>query len=146
LKEVINVATEIKTPSLSVYLEPDIAKESMLAKNVQQKLTYTSLRTVTAAVEIWYDPNPSSTIIERTPSSLSRSLPSLMMRSSRSYTCSLHGSFISKMIDCKLTMAYIAGRITESFKTDLFVIWREDHSEKLIIHCHVLGGGEMMLR
>ena len=37
------------------------------------------------------------------------------------------------MIDRKLTMAYVAGRIAESFKTDLFVIWSEDNLEKLII-------------
>ncbi|KAK0440787.1 DNA-directed RNA polymerase II, subunit 1 [Armillaria borealis] len=53
LKEIINVATNIKTPSLT-----------FLTKKVQQQLTYTSLRTITAAVEIWYDPDPSSTIIE----------------------------------------------------------------------------------
>lgn len=64
LKEIINVATNIKTPSLSVYLQPEVAKNSLLAKNVQQELAYTSLRTVTAAIEIWYDPDPSSTIIE----------------------------------------------------------------------------------
>ena len=63
LKEIINVATNIKTPSLNVYLEDDIAKSSVLAKNVQQELAFTSLRTVTAAVEIWYGPDPSSTII-----------------------------------------------------------------------------------
>jgi DNA-directed RNA polymerase II subunit RPB1 len=52
LKEIINVATNIKTPSLSVHLEPQIARDPMLVKNVQQDLTYTSLRTVTVAVEI----------------------------------------------------------------------------------------------
>jgi len=30
LKEILNVATKIKTPSLSAYLEPDVAEESML--------------------------------------------------------------------------------------------------------------------
>jgi DNA-directed RNA polymerase II subunit RPB1 len=30
LKEITNVATKIKTPSLTVYLEPDIAEESLL--------------------------------------------------------------------------------------------------------------------
>jgi DNA-directed RNA polymerase II subunit RPB1 len=64
LKEIINVATNIKTPSLTVYLEPEISRSRFLAKNVQQELAYTSLRTVAAAVEIWYDPDPSSTIIE----------------------------------------------------------------------------------
>ncbi|KAF5365354.1 hypothetical protein D9757_013779 [Collybiopsis confluens] len=64
LKEIINVATNIKTPSLSVYLEPGLQFDANLAKNVQQELAYTTLRTVTAAVEIWYDPDPTSTIIE----------------------------------------------------------------------------------
>jgi DNA-directed RNA polymerase II subunit RPB1 len=40
LKEIINVATNIKTPSLSVYLQPEIAKDAVLAKNVQQELAY----------------------------------------------------------------------------------------------------------
>jgi len=36
----------------------------MKAKVVQTELAYTSLRTVTAVVEIYYDPDPSTTIIE----------------------------------------------------------------------------------
>jgi DNA-directed RNA polymerase II subunit RPB1 len=47
-----------------VYLDPEVSSDAILAKNVQQELAYTSLRTVTPAVEIWYDPDPSSTIIE----------------------------------------------------------------------------------
>jgi DNA-directed RNA polymerase II subunit RPB1 len=47
-----------------VYLEPQIARDPMLVKNVQQDLTYTSLRTVTVTVEIWYDPDPTETIID----------------------------------------------------------------------------------
>jgi hypothetical protein len=58
LKEIINIATKIKTTSLTVYLKPDIAEESLLAKNIKQELTYTTLHTVTAAMEIWYDPDP----------------------------------------------------------------------------------------
>ncbi|KAJ3991168.1 hypothetical protein F5050DRAFT_1872774, partial [Lentinula boryana] len=41
LKEIINVATNIKTPSLSVYLEPALRFNANLAKNVQQELAYT---------------------------------------------------------------------------------------------------------
>jgi len=61
---IINVATNTKTPSLAVRLTPDFAKEDVMARKVHQQLTYALLRTVTAAVEIWYDPDPSSTIIE----------------------------------------------------------------------------------
>ena len=46
------------------------------------------------------------------------------------------------MIDRKLSMQYVAGRIAESFKTDLFIIWSEDNSEKLVIRCQVLGSAD----
>ena len=44
----------------------------------------------------------------------------------------------AKMIDRKLSMQYVAGRIAESFKTDLFVIWSEDN----FIRCRVLGSAD----
>ena len=144
LKEIINVATNIKTPSLTVYLEPEISRSRFLAKNVQQELAYTSLRTVTAAVEIWYDPDPSSTIIEDD----SVFVESFFAIPDEEIDSKLHlqSPWLlrleldrAKMIDRKLTMHYVAGRIAESFKTDLFVIWSEDNSEKLIIRCRVLG-------
>src|SRR3984957_8438514 len=147
LKEIINVATHIKTPSLSVYLDPEIARSPTLAKNVQQELAYTSLRTVTAAVEIWYDPNPSATIIEED----SVFVESFFAIPDEEVESKLHlqSPWLlrleldrAKMLDRKLTMAYVAGRIAESFKTDLFVIWSEDNSDKLIIRCRVLGGAD----
>ncbi|KAL0366612.1 UNVERIFIED_CONTAM: DNA-directed RNA polymerase II subunit RPB1 [Sesamum radiatum] len=64
LREIINVAKKIKTPSLSVYLRPDVSKTKERAKNVQCALEYTTLRSVTQATEVWYDPDPMSTIIE----------------------------------------------------------------------------------
>jgi DNA-directed RNA polymerase II subunit RPB1 len=42
------------------------------------------------------------------------------------------------MVDRKLMMASVASHIAETFQTDLFVIWGEDNSEKLIIHCKVM--------
>jgi hypothetical protein len=45
----------------------------------------------------------------------------------------------AKMIGRKLTMHYVASRTAESFKIDLFVIWSEDNSEKLVIRCRVLS-------
>ncbi|KAF8875548.1 hypothetical protein CPB85DRAFT_540875 [Mucidula mucida] len=147
LKEIINVATNIKTPSLTVYLEKDIAADQHLAKNVQQELAYTSLRTVTASVEIWYDPNPSSTIIEEDSTFVEAffAIPDeeteskLHLQSPWLLRLELDRA---KMIDRKLTMNYVAARISDSFKTDLFVIWSEDNSDKLIIRCRVIAGGD----
>ncbi|KAK0506634.1 DNA-directed RNA polymerase II, subunit 1 [Armillaria luteobubalina] len=147
LKEIINVATNIKTPSLTVFLEPSIAANQHKTKEVQQQLTYTSLRTITAAVEIWYDPDPSSTIIEED----SVFVESFFAIPDEEIESKLHTQSPwllrleldrAKLIDRNLPMSYVAGRIKESFKTDLFVIWSEDNSEKLIIRCRVIGDGD----
>ncbi|KAE9393327.1 beta and beta-prime subunits of DNA dependent RNA-polymerase [Gymnopus androsaceus JB14] len=147
LKEIINVATNIKTPSLSVYLDPAFQFDAALAKNVQQKLACTSLRTVTAAVEIWYDPDPSSTAIEEDEVFVESffAIPDEEVESK----LHLQSPWLlrlepdrAKMLDRKLTMAYVASRIAESFKTDLFVIWSEDNAEKLVIRCRALGGAD----
>ena len=147
LKEIINVATNIKTPSLSVYLASELAESSTLAKNVEQELAYTSLRTVTSAVEIWYDPDPTATTIEE-DSVFVESFFAILDEYIES-KLHLQSPWLlrlvldrARMIDRKLTMAYVAGRVAESFKTDLFVIWSEDNSEKLVIRCRVLGGAD----
>ncbi|KAI5120862.1 hypothetical protein M0805_008235 [Coniferiporia weirii] len=147
LKEIINVATNIKTPSLTVYLQPEIAAVDTRAKSVQTELAYTSLRTVTAAVEIYYDPDPSTTIIEEDKEFVDAffAIPDEEIESG----LQLQSPWLlrleldrSKMLDRKLTMNYVAGRIAESFKADLFVIWSEDNAEKLVIRCRVLGGAD----
>ena len=56
--QIINLAKNIKTPSLTVYLVGEAAKDREAAKNVQCSLEYTTLRRVTEATEIDYDPDP----------------------------------------------------------------------------------------
>jgi RNA polymerase Rpb1 len=114
LKEIINVTTNIKTLLLMVFLRPNLSVSAELAKIVQQELAYTSLCTVTAAVEIWYDPDPQSTIIEEDQVFVEAffAIPNKEMEQ-QLHTYSLHGFFIwrwavLKMIDCKLTMEFVS--------------------------------------
>ncbi|KAF6751321.1 RNA polymerase II large subunit [Ephemerocybe angulata] len=147
LKEIINVATNIKTPSLTIHLDPELAAAAELAKNVQQELAYTSLRTVTAAVEIWYDPNPTATIIEEDELFVESffAIPDEEIESKLHLQSPWLLRLVldrSKILDRKLSMHYVASRIVECFKSDLFVIWSEDNSDKLVIRCRVLGSAE----
>ncbi|KAM3378881.1 hypothetical protein P3S68_011294 [Capsicum galapagoense] len=57
LREIINVTKKIKTFSLSVYLKPGVGKTKEKAKTVQCALEYTTLRSVTQATKVWYDPD-----------------------------------------------------------------------------------------
>jgi DNA-directed RNA polymerase II subunit RPB1 len=65
LKEIINIAKKIKTPTLSVYLKEEggWSKDRDLAKSVQASLEYTTLKGVTQATEIHFDPDPVNTLI-----------------------------------------------------------------------------------
>lgn len=58
LTEIINIAKNIKTPSLSVYLTGEAARDRDAATVVQCALEYTTLRRITHATEVWYDPDP----------------------------------------------------------------------------------------
>jgi len=56
LKEIINVSKRPKTPSLTVFLREEFARDSEAAKEVQSILEHTTLGSVTRRTEIWYDP------------------------------------------------------------------------------------------
>lgn len=64
MKELINVAKTVKTPSLTVYLRPEISQDQEAAKTVQAHLEHTTLEKVTSYAQIVYDPNPTETIID----------------------------------------------------------------------------------
>jgi len=106
-------------------------------------LAYTSLGTVTAAVEIWYNPEPTSIIIEEDTLFVKSffAIPDVHRGQLAPWLLRLELDR-AKMINAKLTMSHVAGQIAETFDKDLFVIWSEDNSEKLIIRCQVSGGAE----
>ena len=143
LKEILNVAQNIKTPSLTIYLSPDYANNIELAKEVQSAVEHTTLRTVTKATEIYYDPEPTETIIEEDRDFVEAffAIPdeeveaNLLRQSPWLFRLELDRA---KMLDKKLSMADVAGKIAETFSTDMFTIWSEDNADKLIIRCRII--------
>ncbi|KAK9467549.1 hypothetical protein V1512DRAFT_237214 [Lipomyces arxii] len=143
LKEILNVAKNIKTPSLSIYLLPECAESMDKAKAVQSAIEHTTLKTVTAATEIYYDPDPHSTVIEEDVDTVEAyfSIPDEQVEA----TIDRQSPWLlrfeldrAKLLDRQLTMSQVAEKIIQDFKEDLFVIWSEDNSEKLVIRCRVL--------
>jgi DNA-directed RNA polymerase II subunit RPB1 len=63
LKEIINVAKKIKTPSLSIHLQREYSKDQNIMREVQSSIEHTTLEHVMFKSEIYYDPNPEETII-----------------------------------------------------------------------------------
>ena len=63
LKEIINVAKKIKTPSLSIHLLREYSADQNIMREVQSSIEHTTLEHVMLKSEIYYDPNPDETII-----------------------------------------------------------------------------------
>ena len=64
LKEVINVAKTIKTPSLNIFLTKDIEKSQRDAVRVGDQIQYCNLASLVSDWGIYYDPEPMETIIQ----------------------------------------------------------------------------------
>ena len=64
LREIINVSKHTKTPSLTVYLKKKYSMDKGKAKEIQASLQHTTLYDVLMSTEIYYDPNPTETVIE----------------------------------------------------------------------------------
>ena len=63
LKEIINLTKKLKTPSMTVYLKPNISMKEESAKKLQASIEHTTMMNITLTSEIYYDPNPRTTII-----------------------------------------------------------------------------------
>ncbi|KAJ7831990.1 hypothetical protein B0H13DRAFT_2430133 [Mycena leptocephala] len=139
LQEILNVAANIGTPSLTVYLNPDVSNDPWRSQPVARELEDTPLRAVTSAVEIWYDPDPTATVIADDVDFVEDffAIPDEEIENKLHLQspCVLRLELNRTKMGGKLSMHYVASRIAESFGGDLFVIWSEDNSDKLIIRC-----------
>jgi DNA-directed RNA polymerase II subunit RPB1 len=146
LKEIINVAKNLKTPSLTVFLREPYSQDKELAKEIQSTLEHTTLGSVTKSIEIYYDPDPENTVVEEDlefvrayyeipdegveydPNRLSPWL--LRIELNR-----------RAMLDKRLTMTDVSNIISSDFQSDLRVICSDDNAEKLILRCRIISDG-----
>ncbi|TEB18855.1 beta and beta-prime subunits of DNA dependent RNA-polymerase [Coprinellus micaceus] len=133
LKEIVNVTTDIKTrsPPPPPPRAPDCHRCCCTCESPPIGARFTPLRTIIAPVEIRYDPDVQTTIIEEDEPFVesSSAIPDEDIESK------LH-------LQSSWSVRLVLGRskTVECFKSDLFVIWSEDNSDKLVIH----GRGVML--
>ena len=133
LKELINAAKTIKTPSLIVKLQPQYSRDSEAAKKVQSEIEHLVLARVTMRTEIWYDPDVTTTIIKEDeeflhgyyllPEEVPQNLSPWLLRLVLDPT----------MVRGKsLTMQDIADAIAKNYSTDLHCVFTNDNDDNLI--------------
>lgn len=136
LKEILNVASNIKTPSMKVFIDRyDSTQED--AKQLRSVVEHTNLRSVAAVVEVYYDPDIQSTTIAEDFDFVESYwiIPDdgqdNIERQSRWLL-----RFVldrQKMLDKGLTVDDVARRLKEDYRSDLAVIFSDNNSDQQVI-------------
>lgn len=134
LKEIINVAKKPKTPSLTIFLKGQAAKDAELCKEILCQIEHTTLKKVTLNSSIHYDPDIMNTLIAEDQDfvSIYYEMPDVEVSNLSQWLLRIELDRY-KMLDCKLTLEMIADRIHSDFGNDLHVIFNDDNAEKLVL-------------
>ena len=147
LKEIINLARNIKTPSLTVHLKAPFHESAALAKQVQTRVEHTTLQSVCARAEIHYDPDPEHTLIGEDDDFVRAYYelpddPSMLLKQDVLSPWLLRLELDrGKMLDKQLSMAEVADCISGEFPRELQVLVSDDNADKLIVRCRLINSG-----
>ena len=140
LKEIINVSKRPKTPSLTVYVLGAAAKDAEKCKEILCRLEHTTLRKVTANTAIYYDPEPTNTVISEDQEWVNVYYEMPDFDVSRISPWLLRIELDRKrMVDKQLTMEQIAEKINQGFGDDLNCIFNDDNAEKLVLRIRIMN-------
>ncbi|KAK3329479.1 hypothetical protein B0H66DRAFT_26791 [Apodospora peruviana] len=143
LKEILNVARDIKTPSMVVEkdVEGKVTKEQM--KDLRNAIEHTSLRSVTAVTEIYYDPDITTTNIPEDFDMVESYF--LIPDSSDQEPVDTQSRWLlritldrQKMLDKDLRVEDVAATIKDAYKNDIAVVFSDNNAEELVIRIRVI--------
>ena len=141
VREIINVAANVKAPSLTVFLKPEFSKTQDAAKQVLNKMEYATLKDITLRTEIYYDPDPAHTVVEEDREFVQYyfEIPDEDFDVSKVSPWMLRLVLDRKNKEDKgLTNSEIAEMINNEFSGDLKCIFNNDNSPTLVLQVRVL--------
>ncbi|KAK1144653.1 DNA-directed RNA polymerase II core subunit rpo21 [Aspergillus melleus] len=137
LKEILNVATNIKTPSMTVYQELHKSGDKEGAKQLRSAVEHTSLRSVTEATEIYYDPDIQTTVIENDRDMVESYfiIPEDVTDDSSRQSKWLLRIILNRpqLLDKGLTVQDVAARIKQAYPKDIAVIFSDNNADEQVI-------------
>ncbi|TPX36693.1 DNA-directed RNA polymerase [Synchytrium microbalum] len=145
LKEIINVATNIKTPSMVVYLTEEYRQNVNTAKVVHSDLVHTKLADVCSMTEIVYDPDA-----RNSQHPLDREIYDMYMQMDDDGTSQWSPWVLrieisrARKIDRRLTMEQISRAIEKEFEDEIKCWHCDDNFEsgELVILCRIVNNGD----
>ncbi|KAH7156234.1 hypothetical protein EDB81DRAFT_646766 [Dactylonectria macrodidyma] len=145
LKEILNLAKNIKTPSMAVYLGEKLAKQEQ-AKKLRSLVEYTNLRSVTSVTEIYYDPDIQATNIEADVDMVESYF---LIPDDTQDTIDQQSRWLlritldrQKLLDKEIKIDDVAQRIKEEYPTDLSIIFSDNNADQQVIRIRTISAGD----
>ena len=142
LKEILNVAKNIKTPSMTVYQEEGNIGNQESAKLLRSAVEHTTLRSVTETTEIYYDPDIQSTVIEADRDMVESYfiLPGGDLEDQYRQSRWLLRIILGRraLLDKGLTVQDVAAKIKENYAKDLAVLFSDDNADEQVVRIRMI--------
>ena len=135
LKEILNIAANIKTPSMLVR-QLDHKGGQQEAKLLRSRIELTTLRSLTQAVELYYDPEIQATIVEDDADMVE----SYFILPEEDEVIESQSKWLlriildrKKLLDKSITIGEVAHKIKEEFKPNLAVIFSDENADEQVM-------------
>ncbi|KAE9975891.1 hypothetical protein EG328_002936 [Venturia inaequalis] len=143
LKEILNVAQNLKTPSMSVYLEKELRHDQKQAKLLRSRVEHTTLRSVTFMTEIYYDPDIEATVIQEDEDTVAAFfiIPEEDMDDPERQSKWMLRIILDRkvLLDKGLKVSDVAAKIKENYKSDLTILFSDENSDVPVIRIRLLS-------
>lgn len=135
LKEILNIAANIKTPSMLVR-QTDVKATQQEAKLLRSRIELTTLRSLTQSVELYYDPDIQSTIVEEDQDMVE----SYFILPDEDEVIESQSKWLlrvildrKKLLDKTITISEVANKIKQEFKPHMAVIFSDENADEQVI-------------
>ncbi|OAA46842.1 DNA-directed RNA polymerase II largest subunit [Metarhizium rileyi] len=145
LKEILNLAKDIKTPSMAVYLNTHLGTQEQ-AKKLRSMVEYTNLRSITSVTEIYYDPDIQGTTIAEDMDMVESYF--LIPDDGQDNTDQQSRWLLritldrQKLLDKEIRIDDVAQRIKEEYPHDLAVIFSDNNADEQVIRIRTVRQSE----
>jgi DNA-directed RNA polymerase II subunit RPB1 len=145
LKEILNIAANIKTPSMLVR-QANASGDQQAAMLLRSRIELTTLRSLTHAVELYYDPEIKSTLIEQDEDMVE----SYYAFGDDDDNIAAQSKWLlrivldrKKLLDRDITINEVSNTIKEEFKPNLAVIFSDPNADEQIIRVRFIWDGNL---
>ena len=142
LNEIINLARNIKTPSMQIFFENGLSRNIENARRIQNQVEFLSLKMVCEASQIVYDPDVMSTVIADDL----QFITTYFEMPDEDIDFNLLSKFVvrivlsrSIMVSKGLTLDFIASKIKKLYGTNVHIITSDENDEKMVVRIRFIA-------